>query len=102
MGFQPVAHLLLAPIDRVADHPFYRYVRLVDALHHVDGEFWFGAKGDGLGNTSLASASWVVHPILGQVQFPVDEGMTKGSDVGKEDADLTILNLTSGAIILLF
>src|SRR5260370_23048506 len=78
MGFQPVAYVLLAPIDRVADHPFYRDSRLVDALHHLDGEFWFGAKGDDLGNASLASASRIVHPILGQVQVAINQGMAKG------------------------
>lgn len=102
MGFQPVAYLLLAPIDRITDHPFYCYVRLVDALHQMDGEFWFGAKGDGLRNTDFASAHRIIHPLVGQVQFPVDESMAKGGDVGKEDADLAVLDLACGATILLF
>jgi len=48
------------------------------------------------GQTSLR----VLAPVQGQIQLTVNQAMTTRGDVGEKDADLTILDLPSGATIL--
>ncbi len=46
------------------------------------------------------TARQISAPVLGQIEFAVDEGMAQFGDVGKEDADLTVFDLSRGPAIL--
>ena len=102
VAFQPSAQLQMAAIDRVSHDPVHKHTSLMEAIEHDDGQVGFGAEGDRLGNACLTAPLTIVGPVLRQVEFAIDEGMAKGSDVGEEHAHLTVLHLASGAAILLF
>jgi hypothetical protein len=88
------------PIDRISDHPLKGQTRLLGTGEHLDGQFGFGLKGEGIGDVSGAAPGQVSAPLFGKVQFAIDEGMASLGDIGEEDADLTILDGSTGTAIL--
>src|SRR5271170_3818946 len=44
------------------------------------------------GDVSLFPAAAVCHPVLGQVETGVEQGLAVGTGIGEEDADLTVID----------
>ena len=97
---QEGAQLGAVTIDGIGHDPVDGEVSLVSALHHTLGQFGFGGKADGVGDMGSLPAWQIAAPLLGQVQFAVDQGMAASGDVGEEDADLAIFHASAHATIL--
>jgi hypothetical protein len=69
-------------------------------LEHTQSQFRLGGKADGLGNVSGSPAGRILAPVLGQIQFTINEGVSQGGDIADKDADLTIFHPAGDATIL--
>ena len=64
------------------------------------GQLRLGSKGHVFGNLGLFSALCVVGPLLGQIEFAVEEGVAVLASVTQEDTDLAVFDPASGAAVL--
>jgi hypothetical protein len=87
-------------VDGIGHHPPPGQPGRLDALKHVDAEFRFGVKGDGLRDADSASARQISTPVCGQIQLAVDEAMTQVGNVGEKNADLTVFDASGASAIL--
>jgi site-specific DNA recombinase len=102
MRFQPGAQIQVPPIHAIGDHPGERDLCFPEAFNHLLGQFTFGLKTNRLGNTSLSAPLRIVDPVLGKIEFAVDEGMSFCAHVAEKDAHLTVLHLSGRPAILFF
>ena len=75
---------------------------LANAFHHLHRQFRFGLEAHRLRNARHLTPLGVCSPVPRKIEFPIDEGMTFGRDVGQKDAYLTVLNLPTGPSVLHF
>ena len=73
---------------------------LLGSLEHMYRQFGFGGKGEGIGEVSSLTSGQVSAPVLGHIQFAINEAMALLSDVGEEDANLAVLDGATDAAIL--
>ena len=83
MRFQPGAQVQIPPIDTIGDDPGKGDLRLPEAFNHLLGQFAFRLKANFLWNASLSAPPRIVDPVLGKVEFAVDEGMSFCAHVGE-------------------
>src|SRR5215211_5200191 len=89
------------PIDAVGHHPGRTHARLKSPPEHLFGEFGLGTHPDLLGYPGPLASVPVIGPLLGQVQLPVDEGLTPTGGVGQKHPNLAVLPLLAdGAGVL--
>src|SRR5680860_633791 len=87
-------------VDRIARNPLEWYRRGYRACDHSRRELWFGRKADIGGHVCGFQAIRIVGPFLRKVQRTVDERMTVARNVGSEDPDLTVGDLTCRTSVL--
>lgn len=63
---------------------------------HGPGEIVFGGEVTLVGDPGRSAAIPVVRPGLGQVELPVDQGVTACGGIGGEDTDLAVLGPARG------
>jgi|SRR6266567_2027848 len=90
------------PESCISHDPGKRNLHLPQALDHLPGQLTLGLKACFFWNTSFSAPFRIVSPFFGEVEFPVDERVSFVAHVAEKDADLTILNPSSGPTILLF
>ncbi|MBB3105402.1 hypothetical protein FHR87_003840 [Azomonas macrocytogenes] len=87
-------------IDAVGGYPGKRRIRRDSPLDHVLGQPGLGGESDALWYMGVRQAFGVCCPVPGQVQGPVDEGMSLARDIGGKDTDLAVGDLANRACVL--
>src|ERR1700722_11584558 len=87
-------------IDRIASDPLEWDGRGYGARDHSRRKLWFGRKADIGGHVGGFEASWIVSPFLRKIQHAIDERMTVARNIGSEDSDLAVRDLTCGTSVL--
>ncbi len=100
MRFQPGAQVQVAPVDRIGHHPGDGEVSLEDPLHHLQRQFRLGLETDGVRNACGSAALAIFHPGKRQIEFSVDEAMSRRRHIAQKHAHLTVLDLPAGAAVL--
>ncbi len=99
--FQPDASVQIPTLDGIGNDPGKRNLRLPKALDHLSGQFTFGLKANGVGNTCLPTPLLILSPAQGKIQFPIQQRVAFDAGVGEKDPDLTVLNLARRPTLLL-
>jgi hypothetical protein len=81
-------------VDGIAGYPLEWYRRGYRACDHSRRKFWFGRKADIGRHVCSLQTIRIVGPVLRKIQRAIDERMTMARNVGSEDADLAVRNLT--------
>src|SRR5215208_6636708 len=81
----------------VGYHPPRLHSRIQSPPEHLFGEFGFGAHPHLLGYSDPPATLLILGPLLGQIQLPVDEGLTPTGGVGQKHPNLAVLPLADGA-----
>src|SRR3979409_745545 len=68
--------------------------------NHSRRKLWFGRKADVGRHVCGLQAIWIVGPFLRKIQRAIDERMTVARNVGSEDSDLTVRDLTRRTSVL--
>src|SRR5947209_17542157 len=97
---EPVAQVRTMAIDRVSYHPADRQTRRLGTSDHALGQFGFGGKAECVRDMRRLSAWEVSAPLLGHIQFAIDEAMAPLGHVGEEDADLTVVDAPAHPAVL--
>jgi len=102
LPFDDIAELGRVPVDLIASHPAHGYTLLPGVLQHLDRLLRLGLKLNLFGYLRLSAPFRIGAPLLGQVEPPIQEGLTFRGGVGQEDANLTILYLARRPRVLPF
>ena len=97
---EPDAQPAVVAIDLVAQHPGDRHPGREGTLDHALRQLRLGGERDGLRHGGRGAALPVVGPLLGQIQFTVDQGMALATGIGQENTDLTVLDPSRSPRIL--
>ena len=103
IAFSCLAQLLFNmtnTVDRIAGNPLEWYGRGYGVCNHSRRELWFGRKASIGGHVCGFQAIWIVGPFLRKIQRAIDERMTVARNVGGEDFDLAVRDLTRGTRVL--
>src|SRR3954451_15860393 len=87
-------------VDSIASNPLEGGRRGDGACNHSRRKLWFGRKAGIGGYVCGVQAIWIVGPFLRKIQRAIDERMTVARNVGREDADLAVRDLTCGTRVL--
>ena len=91
------------PIDTVGQHPRRLHSHLQCPLEHLLGQKGLGSHPDLLGHPGPLPTLLIFGPLLGQIQLPVDEGLSSSlGSVGYKHPHLAVLPLAEGTAILAF
>jgi hypothetical protein len=80
LRLQPEPQVGAVSIDRVGHHPVDGQMGSLGTVHHLQSQFGFRLEADLFGDVSGVPASPILAPVLGQIQFAVDEGVSGGRD----------------------
>src|SRR3954462_13917001 len=89
---QPQPQPAVIAINFVADHPGERNPRGDRALDHELGQLRLGHERPLRRHADRVTAIPITGPVLGKVEFAVDQSMTLAAAIAQEYADLAILN----------
>src|SRR5262249_21249037 len=81
MGFEPVAQIQIASIDRISDDPIDGNGSSFNTLHHLNSEFWFCLETNRIWDVGSVPTIGVLAPVQRQVQFPVNERVALGRHI---------------------
>ncbi len=99
LPFEPAAHLVPA-VDRVPHHPACRHPGAKCPRQELARQLAFGREAHPPRDMRLLATLAIAHPLVGQIQGPVDEGGATLGGVEQEDPDLLVLSATRGPAVL--
>jgi hypothetical protein len=97
---QPAEQPSVTAVDLVAGHPGDRDLGLQRPLQHALRQLRLGAEADRIWDGSRSAARPIAEPALGQVQLPIDQGMSVAAGIGQEHPDLAVLDPPGRAGVL--
>src|SRR5688572_17063602 len=89
-------------VYRVGHHPRRLHARLQSPTKHLFSQVGLGTHPDLLGYPGPFATLLIFGPLLGQIQLPVDEGLSSLRSVGHKHPHLAVLPLADGTGILAF
>src|SRR5258708_11984239 len=82
-------------VDRIGSYPLEGRSRGYRVCDHCRRKLWFGRKARAGRHVCGFQTIWIVGPFLWKIQRAIDERMAMTGNVGREDAELAVLNLPS-------
>src|ERR687898_39052 len=89
-------------VDTVCNHPLSLHPRLQSSPEHLFSQLGLGTHPDLLGHPGPLATLLIFGPLFGQIQLPVDEGLSSLGSVGHKHPHLAVLPLADATGILAF
>src|SRR4051812_12550377 len=97
---QPPPQPAIIAVDFITGHPRERNVGRDGTLDHELGQLRLGQERPLRRHADPFAALAIAGPVLGQVQFPVDQRMALAAAIAQEPPDLTVLDASRRARVL--
>ena len=97
---QPNSQTTVIAIHLIRREPLEGNAGLQCAFNHLPRQFWLRGKADGIGYLGCQALLLVICPILGQIEFAVDQKPSLVADIGEKHADLAVFDPACSAAVL--